>query len=93
MIVGMDGDAQKAVIALGFALLGLFGRDNADDSYFDQAAELGSSEPVVVTLDRTWRGKSVSEMAAPSRVRSSMKSCRWGTGCFSCCQSALSGPA
>ncbi|HTF63295.1 MAG TPA: tetratricopeptide repeat protein, partial [Edaphobacter sp.] len=34
--------------------------------YFDQAAELRSSEPVVVTLDRTWRGKSVSEMAADS---------------------------
>jgi Flp pilus assembly protein TadD len=34
--------------------------------YFDQAAELGSSEPVVVTLDRAWRGKSVSEMAADS---------------------------
>ena len=34
--------------------------------YFDQAAELRSSDPVVVTLDRTWRGKSVSEMAADS---------------------------
>jgi Flp pilus assembly protein TadD len=34
--------------------------------YFDQAAQLHSSEPVVVTLDRAWRGKSVSEMAAES---------------------------
>ena len=34
--------------------------------YFDQAAELRSSEPVVVTLNRAWRGKSVSEMAADS---------------------------
>jgi Flp pilus assembly protein TadD len=34
--------------------------------YFDEAAELRSSEPVVVTLDRTWRGKSVSQMAADS---------------------------
>lgn len=34
--------------------------------YFDEAAELRSSEPVVVTLDRSWRGKSVSEMAANS---------------------------
>jgi tetratricopeptide (TPR) repeat protein len=34
--------------------------------YFDQAAALRSSEPVVVTLDRAWRGKSVSEMAATS---------------------------
>jgi Flp pilus assembly protein TadD len=34
--------------------------------YFDEAAELHSSEPVVVTLDRSWRGKSVSEMAADS---------------------------
>jgi Flp pilus assembly protein TadD len=37
--------------------------------YFDQAAQLHSSEPVVVTLDRTWRGKSVSEMAAESARR------------------------
>lgn len=34
--------------------------------YFDQAAALRSSEPVVVTLDRSWRGKSVSDMAADS---------------------------
>lgn len=34
--------------------------------YFDQAAALRSSEPVVVTLDRAWRGKSVSDMAAES---------------------------
>jgi Flp pilus assembly protein TadD len=37
--------------------------------YFDQAAALHSSEPVVVTLDRAWRGKSVSEMAAESARR------------------------
>lgn len=37
--------------------------------YFDQAAQLRSSEPVVVTLDRAWRGKSVSEMAADSANR------------------------
>ena len=34
--------------------------------YFHEAAELHSSEPVVVTLDRSWRGKSISEMAAES---------------------------
>jgi Flp pilus assembly protein TadD len=34
--------------------------------YFDQAAALRSSDPVVVTLDRAWRGKSVSDMAAES---------------------------
>lgn len=34
--------------------------------YFDEAAELHSTDPVVVTLDRTWRGKSVSQMAADS---------------------------
>jgi Flp pilus assembly protein TadD len=34
--------------------------------YFDEAAELHSSEPVVVTLDRSWRGKSISDMAAAS---------------------------
>jgi Flp pilus assembly protein TadD len=35
-------------------------------TYFDQAAQLRSSEVVVVTLDRAWRGKSVSQMAAES---------------------------
>jgi Flp pilus assembly protein TadD len=34
--------------------------------YFNEAAALRSSEPVVVTLDRAWRGKSVSQMAADS---------------------------
>jgi Flp pilus assembly protein TadD len=34
--------------------------------YFDQAAAVRSSEPVVVTMDRSWRGKSVSDMAAES---------------------------
>jgi Flp pilus assembly protein TadD len=34
--------------------------------YYDQAAQSRSSEPVVVTMDRAWRGKSVSEMAAES---------------------------
>jgi Flp pilus assembly protein TadD len=37
--------------------------------YFDQAAAVRSSEPVVVTLDRSWRGKSVSDMAADSANR------------------------
>jgi Flp pilus assembly protein TadD len=37
--------------------------------YFDQAAATRSSEPVVVTLDRAWRGKSVSDMAADSARR------------------------
>jgi Flp pilus assembly protein TadD len=37
--------------------------------YFDEAAELHSTEPVVVTLDRSWRGKPVSEMAAESARR------------------------
>ena len=37
--------------------------------YFDQAAQQRSSEPVVVTLDRSWRGKSVSAMAAESARR------------------------
>jgi Flp pilus assembly protein TadD len=37
--------------------------------YFDQAAAIRSSEPVVVTLDRSWRGKSVSDMAADSARR------------------------
>jgi Flp pilus assembly protein TadD len=34
--------------------------------YFDQAAAVRSSEPVVITMDRSWRGRSVSDMAAES---------------------------
>ena len=37
--------------------------------YYGSAAEARSSEPVVVTLDRSWRGKSVSNMAAESARR------------------------
>jgi tetratricopeptide (TPR) repeat protein len=37
--------------------------------YYDAAASARSSEPVVVTLNRTWRGKPVSEMAAESARR------------------------
>jgi Flp pilus assembly protein TadD len=41
---------------------------NALKSY-DAAAALHSTEPVVVTLDRSWRGKPVSAMAAASEKR------------------------
>lgn len=34
--------------------------------YYDQAAMAHSNEPIVVTLNRAWRGKPVSEMAASS---------------------------
>jgi Flp pilus assembly protein TadD len=34
--------------------------------YYDEAAEMHSSEPVIVTLRRAWRGKPVSETAAES---------------------------
>lgn len=34
--------------------------------YYDEAAAAHSTEPVVVTLNRSWRGKPVSEMAADS---------------------------
>jgi Flp pilus assembly protein TadD len=37
--------------------------------YYRQAAASNSSEPVVVTLDRSWRGKEVSVMAAASAKR------------------------
>jgi Flp pilus assembly protein TadD len=37
--------------------------------YYDQAAAASSSEPVVVTLDRSWRGKPVSRLAAESARR------------------------
>ena len=34
--------------------------------YYNAAATTGSDEPVIVTLDKTWRGKPVREMAASS---------------------------
>ncbi len=34
--------------------------------HYDEAADSRSSEPIVVTLKRSWRGKPVSEMAADS---------------------------
>jgi Flp pilus assembly protein TadD len=37
--------------------------------YYHAAASQRSSEPVVVTVDRSWRGKSVSDMAAASADR------------------------
>ena len=37
--------------------------------YYRTAAASNSSEPVVVTLDRSWRGRQVSEMAAASAKR------------------------
>lgn len=37
--------------------------------YYEQAAETGSKEPAVITLDRSWRGKSVSSMARASARR------------------------
>ncbi len=43
-------------------------------AYYQAAAATGSSEPAEVTLDRSWRGKPVSRMAAESarRLRSRM---------------------
>jgi Flp pilus assembly protein TadD len=38
-------------------------------THYRQAAQSGSTEPVVVTLDRSWRGKPVSRMAAASAKR------------------------
>jgi Flp pilus assembly protein TadD len=37
--------------------------------YYSAAGDLRSSEPVIVTLDRSWRGKSVSAMSAESARR------------------------
>jgi tetratricopeptide (TPR) repeat protein len=44
-------------------------------TYYDQAAATRSKQPVIVTLDRAWRGKPVSEMAASSakKLRKRMK--------------------
>lgn len=43
--------------------------------YYDRAAAMHSSEPIVVSLDRSWRGKPVSKMAANSarQLRKRMK--------------------
>jgi len=37
--------------------------------YYNQAAESGSKEPIVIALERSWRGKPVSEMAEDSAQR------------------------
>ncbi len=37
--------------------------------YYREAAALNSPEPAAVTMDQSWRGKSVSEMAAASATR------------------------
>lgn len=37
--------------------------------YYSAASDMRSTEPVVLTLDRTWAGKPVSEMAAESKRR------------------------
>ena len=52
--------------------------DNAMKSY-DAAAGSHSSEPVVVTLDRSWRGRPVSGMAAASARRLEERMQKMGT--------------
>jgi Flp pilus assembly protein TadD len=52
------GVASEAVSDLNSAL-----------KYYQQAAALHSAEPAAVTLDRNWRGKSVSSMAGASAAR------------------------
>jgi Flp pilus assembly protein TadD len=44
--------------------------------YYDQAAALDSNEPIVVTLEKSWRGRPVSRMAAASAqdLRKKMRS-------------------
>jgi len=41
--------------------------------YYRAAADANSNEPVIVTLDRAWRGKPVSEMAANSAKKLSQR--------------------
>jgi Flp pilus assembly protein TadD len=53
-------------LGVGYEAIGEF--DNAL-KYYGAAAASNSSEPVVVTLDRSWRGKQVSAMAAASAKR------------------------
>lgn len=73
-----NGLLQKALAAdprntftlnnLGVARESLGDYDGAM-KYYDEAAASQSAEPVVVTLDRSWRGKPVSRMAAESARR------------------------
>lgn len=53
---------------LGVAYEAVGDYDNAM-KYYVEAAELRSSEPVVISLDRSWRGKQVSAMASLSAQR------------------------
>jgi Flp pilus assembly protein TadD len=53
---------------LGVANEGLSDLDSAL-RYYEQAAALDSSEPAAITLDRSWRGKSVTGMARTSAKR------------------------
>ena len=48
----------------------------AAEKYYSQAAAMRANDPVVVTLNKNWRGKPVSEMAEEStkRVKERMKS-------------------
>ncbi|MHB1958741.1 MAG: tetratricopeptide repeat protein [Acidobacteriaceae bacterium] len=45
------------------------GNDEEALQHYDAAASLRSLEPIIVTLDRSWRGKPVSRMAAESARR------------------------
>jgi Flp pilus assembly protein TadD len=53
---------------LGVASEGVSDLDGAL-RYYQQAAALDSSEPAAITLDRSWRGKSVTGMARTSAAR------------------------
>ena len=80
-----QGRAQEALVVLQEALtidphntytlnnLGVAkeARGDYDEAmkYYRAAADAHSNEPVIVTLDRAWRGKPISEMAANSAKR------------------------
>jgi Flp pilus assembly protein TadD len=42
------------------------GNFSAALEYYDEAAQTGSKQPLIVTMNRTWRGKAVSQAAADS---------------------------
>jgi Flp pilus assembly protein TadD len=63
---------------LGVAYEAIGEYDDAMKAY-DTAAALHSSEPAVVTLDRQWRGKQVSVMAAASAKRLDLRMKKMGS--------------
>jgi Flp pilus assembly protein TadD len=73
----LDPDNPFTLNNLGVAYESIGDYDDAM-KYYGAAAQSGSSERVVVTLDRAWRGKQVSAMAAASARRLDQRAKKMG---------------